>query len=1451
MTGLSVDASKLGEQRLQLLEAAKIDSNPLELLKLAGKAAFRSGIQEPLAGAGQLANHLAGREIFGQPDWVKPSAPAQFGSTAWLFETVGSGVGMVAPFMATEAASSKLLSASARLSKGLPLAESMSVAFKESKFLQFAAPVAKATVDGAAYGLVFTPSNDATKGFWEQRAVSAAAGGLTFGTQAGVSRGLMHGLGKIGAPMEDALFMKTAPGLALRIGSNALGGGAAGFVSAESNSLLSGNGLASGDAVKQSMATFIVTGGALDAFHMAKDSFAARRQGTVAGPDTTSDALRDTTATTRSAMDASGAAPPPGGMETSFAPEVRDIGHRVLASHVGDYAGRADKSSTAEVSKPPVDPLGEPLTIRQRAQSADPLLVEPSPATRRAAKQFELAVAEQLQGLDPLRAEGHKADFRELSRDLASRERDATSPVTRQQIQMTFDAVNRLLTSDTLQVNMPAEQQAALKVGLAKQILTEAANPWKADQGRDLSCGPAAAEQMALHTDPGKQARAIVDLLTTGKYTTGGPHPKTIDLTPETLAKLPPEYRDVLSPDAQARRSIFQAAETGREPTRDGERSYASQLAQLLAGNIRSQALAPEGQQAIYVKGKPDRSNPYDTGERLFQAGTDGNYRPVLNNDGSPKIGPGLETRDIQPIYDALTGRNSARDNFVLMNTTEPIDASQGSRFLSANKLQSLLTRGNKPFVVEVNASHDLFGANYAEAVSPAGAPARHVVIVEPAMDPSGIKQLQRDGQPLFSVIDTYGSGSHLTGDRAVTAKELYEATRQPNERQMEGPTELNGLVQNYGRVDEGFYRGRKPGSREAIQALKAEGTTLIIDLIEGPKMANDGTGRTQEQVWAEEAGIRYINLKTSVKNFSEADVNRVIAEAEAEIHPTDGRPPGKVFMHCAKGVDRTGAIAARYQQRNDGLPAMDALRGMELFKSTGVTPSTRRMRQLVEFADDYTPRVDPNEAKPESREIGGRATDFQHADLAKRIESLADDTQSIKSSLIGTGQDDVFTTIAQQLRSTGLSESGWTVFPTQVHSPADMVGSDFLLVNKNTGELHLLDATGNAEKDPPSIRKDGVIFFRKNWFGMDSPPEADALPGTIGDMLKYLTSQPTLLNLKDMPFPDYRQIDMPTAAKQIGEFATWLNQKAAEETAAAAKLREESREHEARQREFNAELLKEYAKDIEKKALSTAVGKASERVDPHFTKTVQDTATSVLLDWIIKNNSGRNPAGVADSPSTNIKSDVHVFQDKQDAKGSKIKLRTADGEVIGGDITDIMLKARSELIAAFSDLTAGRTSSDPATASLASKISHKLERAGLNNPTGLRNAAQTLQNRRSQIELGGKLGDGRAEISETLQQTLRARSEGSLLGTEQKPEPKVKVDMSPVMTDTQQAFESLGVNKSSTPEDVITAMQMALDDHQEIWTSGQKDRFTRMIEGYTAGNKDTKKVVTKLLPAE
>lgn len=121
-----------------------------------------------------------------------------------------------------------------------------------------------------------------------------------------------------------------------------------------------------------------------------------------------------------------------------------------------------------------------------------------------------------------------------------------------------------------------------------------------------------------------------------------------------------------------------------------------------------------------------------------------------------------------------------------------------------------------------------------------------------------------------------------------------------------------NKNLPNFSQVNANFYRGGQP-SEAGVKGLARMGVKTIINL-----RGADENSKPEER-WAQNAGIKIISYNLSNRfGPKDTEIERIIAD----INKAENQP---VFIHCRRGADRTGTVAAVYRIRFDHWTAKQA----------------------------------------------------------------------------------------------------------------------------------------------------------------------------------------------------------------------------------------------------------------------------------------------------------------------------------------------------------------------------------------------------------------------------------------------------------------------------------------------------------------------------------------------
>jgi len=140
--------------------------------------------------------------------------------------------------------------------------------------------------------------------------------------------------------------------------------------------------------------------------------------------------------------------------------------------------------------------------------------------------------------------------------------------------------------------------------------------------------------------------------------------------------------------------------------------------------------------------------------------------------------------------------------------------------------------------------------------------------------------------------------------------------------------------IENFGKVDDHYYRGAQPRAEEFAQ-LKSLGIKTVIDL-----RKDNERGAAQ---WAREAGLQYflIPMKASTPATEQQTTYFLSLVNDPANWP--------VYVHCKGGRHRTGAMTAVYRITHDGWTADQAYLEMKQYDfNNGFFGGPRAQKKFV-----------------------------------------------------------------------------------------------------------------------------------------------------------------------------------------------------------------------------------------------------------------------------------------------------------------------------------------------------------------------------------------------------------------------------------------------------------------------------------------------------------------------
>jgi tyrosine-protein phosphatase SIW14 len=125
--------------------------------------------------------------------------------------------------------------------------------------------------------------------------------------------------------------------------------------------------------------------------------------------------------------------------------------------------------------------------------------------------------------------------------------------------------------------------------------------------------------------------------------------------------------------------------------------------------------------------------------------------------------------------------------------------------------------------------------------------------------------------------------------------------------------------IDNFGRVNDNYYRGGQPEGRDYAD-LAAAGVKTIINLTSDDAQSN-------ERSMSEGAGMKYVQIPMTTHQVPTA---AQLSQFLAIVSNPASQP---VYVHCVGGRHRTGVMTAVYRMTSDGWSAAQAFAEMKHYK--------------------------------------------------------------------------------------------------------------------------------------------------------------------------------------------------------------------------------------------------------------------------------------------------------------------------------------------------------------------------------------------------------------------------------------------------------------------------------------------------------------------------------------
>jgi len=280
------------------------------------------------------------------------------------------------------------------------------------------------------------------------------------------------------------------------------------------------------------------------------------------------------------------------------------------------------------------------------------------------------------------------------------------------------------------------------RVKIAEQALHHAAYPNQIDQGHHDTCNVTTVEVRNFSRDPAAAVKLIADVATTGSFVTADGSKIMIDA-----------------------KCLKTDGESSRNPTADGDRSYASQIFQITAANVAWQRRTIDPAGNFHVKGTlrfeqdPNKRSNFsgDTGERLMSYST----TPPKELAETPALG----ASSLKDIANQISGKTD--DGFVIENKIKAGNntVQVGSEKDLKDALAAIKQAGHFPAIIRVHTGNQPFLSDQGGGLSRSKG-VWHVVCVTAYDEQTG--KVWIDNQ--------WGRSS----DHQMKVRDLYDATIEP-----------------------------------------------------------------------------------------------------------------------------------------------------------------------------------------------------------------------------------------------------------------------------------------------------------------------------------------------------------------------------------------------------------------------------------------------------------------------------------------------------------------------------------------------------------------------------------------------------------------------------------------------------------------------------------------------
>lgn len=168
------------------------------------------------------------------------------------------------------------------------------------------------------------------------------------------------------------------------------------------------------------------------------------------------------------------------------------------------------------------------------------------------------------------------------------------------------------------------------------------------------------------------------------------------------------------------------------------------------------------------------------------------------------------------------------------------------------------------------------------------------------------------------------------------------------------GSKRFDTTIKNFGQINKNYYRGGQPNESQFAE-LKRMGVKTVIDL--------QKDGKDEEAAWVKNAGMQFFKIR--LKSTRPATPE----QAEYFLRLVNDPANWPVYVHCAAGKHRTGAMTAIYRITQDSWTADAAFKEMNDYGYYSFPNHGSLKTYVYKYFDNHQSAAKAKEAMRETKE--------------------------------------------------------------------------------------------------------------------------------------------------------------------------------------------------------------------------------------------------------------------------------------------------------------------------------------------------------------------------------------------------------------------------------------------------------------------------------------------------